>query len=168
VRARYVHIREVSAVGFVEIIVGFEERSTSGCDYGLKQCMRRNSGRLQINLIRQGADEAYLRPRSVTLQILTRGWRAHTCHTKGRFLRFTTAKRIAAIRHMPPGVSKPVYRDRAATKISLREGSEAIVATDTPARARPTICAMILLKKVKYTAVMTECTNKQDRPDVKE
>lgn len=50
-----------------------------------------------------------------------------------------------AIRHMPPGVSKPVHLDRVATKTSLRDGSEATAATDAPARARPTICAMMAM-----------------------
>lgn len=56
--ARYVHIGEVGAVGLVEVIVGFEEGSASGCDDGLEQCVGRNSGWLQIDLICQGADEA--------------------------------------------------------------------------------------------------------------
>lgn len=57
-RARYVHIRKVGAVRLVEVVIGFEERSTSGCDYRLEKGMGRDSSRLQVDLVRQGAEEA--------------------------------------------------------------------------------------------------------------
>jgi hypothetical protein len=55
-----VHVREVRAVGLVHVVVHLEDRCARGCDDRLEERMRRNWGRLEINLIYECAKESKL------------------------------------------------------------------------------------------------------------
>jgi hypothetical protein len=68
-----------------------------------------------------------------------------TCHTKGRFLRFVSASRIAAILHKPPGLLKPIHFTSVSTRLVRREGCAARAAIEAPATMMLIACAIVTM-----------------------
>lgn len=58
--AGYVHVAEVGAVGFVQVVVSFEKRGAARGYDGLEEGVGRDRGRLQVELIDEGAKDADL------------------------------------------------------------------------------------------------------------
>jgi hypothetical protein len=69
----------------------------------------------------------------------------HTCHTKGKFFRFASANRIAAILQRPPGALNAVHFARVAMSFARSVDCVAIAAIDTPAMTMLRACAIVTM-----------------------
>lgn len=111
-RAADVHVGEVRRVGFVHVEVYFEEGSVGLRNDRLEESMRRYRCGLEEDLVPVGFEEAELHlnvslgPTNHTGPLPAS---ERTCQTKGRFLKFIRANRIANILHTPPGAFTPVH-----------------------------------------------------------
>ena len=97
----------------MHVEVYFEEGRVGLRDHWLEERMWRYRCGLEEDLVPVGFEEADLRP-DVSLRLTNDLHGAmlaseHTCQTKGRFLKFMTANRIANILHTPPGAFTPVH-----------------------------------------------------------
>jgi len=59
-RARHVHVSKIGAVGLVQVVVHFEDGRVCGCYYGLEEGGGWNGGRLEVDVVEVGAEEADL------------------------------------------------------------------------------------------------------------
>lgn len=98
----------------MQVVVAFGDWSAGRSYDRLEEGRWRDRGRLKVELVDQGAEEADLVSiscRSASFLILYGGvarwmWRLIgqlTCHTKGRFFRLRSASTRARARHVPPG-----------------------------------------------------------------
>jgi hypothetical protein len=61
VGARYVHVGEVRAVGLVQIVVGFEQGRAGRGNDGLEERVWRDGRWLEVDVVYESAEDAYLR-----------------------------------------------------------------------------------------------------------
>jgi hypothetical protein len=118
--------------------------------------VRWNGCRLQVELVKESAAEAQLWNAVNSLYFKAAKHNMRTCQTKGKFLKFASARMMAAMRHSPPGVLYPVHFSSAVTRLALQVGCDARAVNDAPAATMLATCAIVTMPANKEKATKRE------------